>query len=231
MSEDKCIAYVYRHRKFGTTSTFYIGMGHSSKFLRSRELRGRSNGWKEVVLESNGKFEVDILASGLTWEDAAELETLLIEEYGRACYGTGCLVNIRKGGEGTKGFPQTEEHKRLLSERMRTEENPMKKNRKFGESNNFYGKKHNEEARARMKENHADFKCSNSTSSKRIINTQTEDTFECVGELSAETGIARTTLTSYLNGNSKNPTYFMYYEDFLKYGARVPDTYTARKKK
>lgn len=93
------MAVVYRHRRLDNQEVFYVGIGKSEK--RAYYKHGRNRHWKHIV--SKHGHNVELLAKGLSWEDACELESFLIEEYGRKDLGSGLLVNMTDGGDGVKG--------------------------------------------------------------------------------------------------------------------------------
>ena len=87
---------VYLHRKLTDNSVFYVGMGNKN---RPHSLN-RTEFWHKTV-EKYGLF-VDVVKTGMSNEDALELEMELISYYGRRDLGTGNLVNLTVGGEGVK---------------------------------------------------------------------------------------------------------------------------------
>lgn len=97
---------IYRHIK-PNGEVFYIGIGKTVK--RAYVSSKRSNYWKSVV-EIYG-YEVQILKQGLSWEEACELEKLLISWYGRKDLKKGTLCNMTNGGDGASGVVQSEETK------------------------------------------------------------------------------------------------------------------------
>src|SRR5690606_17227737 len=101
MIKGKTNAYVYRHIKKGTTEVFYIGIGTTKKYARAYEKNGRNKWWKGIVNKYG--FEVEIIYKNITWEEACELESLLISAYGRKDLKQGNLVNLTDGGEGSVG--------------------------------------------------------------------------------------------------------------------------------
>lgn len=76
----------------------------------------------------------------LTEERALEIEAKLIEIYGKEN-----LLNKTTGGQGISGLVFTEEQRKKMSKSQR------KVNRN-GENNPYYGKKHSEEVREKMRE-------------------------------------------------------------------------------
>lgn len=84
--------YVYAHRKLDGT-IFYIGMGKNSRaWVRS----DRSLHWTNTTRKY--KYRVEIILSGLQKWYAWELESSLIDYYGRKDLGYGTLVNKVDGG-------------------------------------------------------------------------------------------------------------------------------------
>lgn len=90
------MAIVYRHRRLDTNEIFYIGIGKEEK--RAYSKHGRNNWWKKIVNKAN--YQVEIIAKDLNYEDAKELEVLLIQEYGRKDLNNGSLINLTQGGDG-----------------------------------------------------------------------------------------------------------------------------------
>lgn len=88
---------IYRHLK-PCGEVFYIGIG---KIRRSKEKTYRNKHWCNIVNKHG--YETEILKSDLTWDDACELEKILISWYGRKDLKTGILCNLTDGGEGGYG--------------------------------------------------------------------------------------------------------------------------------
>lgn len=101
---------VYLHTRPDTRDVFYVGIG-SKKRARSRD--GRNPFWKSILAKNNGKLEIDILCENQTWDSVCQIETRLIAWFGRRDLGTGVLVNLTSGGEGTHNV--SEEAKRKMS--------------------------------------------------------------------------------------------------------------------
>lgn len=101
---------VYRHLK-PCGEVFYIGIGTKK---RPYKKVGRSKLWTNTINKYG--YEVQILKEDLSWEEAVELECILIDYYGRIDIGTGTLVNFTDGGDGALGYKYTEEHKTKMSE-------------------------------------------------------------------------------------------------------------------
>jgi hypothetical protein len=98
-------------------SIFYIGKG---TMRRANSPIGRNIAWQRTV-EKYGSYKTEILGSWDTEKEAFEHEIFLIDTFREMGYK---LTNIANGGEGSSGFRHTEDHKRLLSEKMKLN-NPM----------------------------------------------------------------------------------------------------------
>jgi len=90
---------LYRHIRLDNNTTFYVGIGNVD---RPNKKSGRNKHWYNIT--SKTEYEVDILKSNLSWQDACELESILISFYGRKDLGIGTLVNMTDGGEGIKNI-------------------------------------------------------------------------------------------------------------------------------
>jgi hypothetical protein len=94
------MAVVYQHRRLDTNEIFYIGIGKT--ICRSKSKKNRNEYWHHIV-EKHG-YDVEILHTGISWEEACQLEMTYIKKYGRKDLGLGLLVNLTDGGEGMKNF-------------------------------------------------------------------------------------------------------------------------------
>lgn len=129
---------VYRHLK-PCGEVFYIGIGDNLK--RPYAKIGRNKHWENKV-KKYPNYEVQILTTGLTKDEACELEILLIAWYGRYDLGIGKLVNKTNGGETTHGRIMEQWQKDLMSERQ--------KGTMLGEDNPNYGNHWTEEQKQYM---------------------------------------------------------------------------------
>lgn len=127
------MAILYRHIRLDKNEVFYVGIGENEE--RAYNKRGRSIYWKRVV--SKGGYEIELVFEDLTWEQACEKEKEFIALYGRKDLGTGILVNMTDGGDGTSGIFRSEEWKQARRKE--------KKGNTYG-----LGFKHSKEARALM---------------------------------------------------------------------------------
>jgi len=136
------ILYYYLREDF--SSPFYVGYGRPRR-INSRH--SRRNG-AEILPPGERRW---IVKSGLTKEEAIELEIKHIALWKRECDG-GVLLNQNLGGEGkpggqrTKGFSgrkHSEEAKKRISEKVAGKNNPR------------YGVKLSQETRNRISQNRA----------------------------------------------------------------------------
>lgn len=94
--------YVYVHRTEDTREVFYVGIGSGNRAFTKNS---RNIYWRRKV-DKHG-FEVDILISNLTLDEAYKLEMRLIKYYGREN-----LCNLTDGGDGVKN-PSSETRKKM----------------------------------------------------------------------------------------------------------------------
>ena len=102
------MAVLYRHWRLDKNEVFYVGIGKEES--RAFDFRNRSKVWKGI--KNRIEVDVEIVARDLSWSQACELEQLMIQEYGRFDLGTGRLVNLTDGGDGTFGVKQSDYTKR-----------------------------------------------------------------------------------------------------------------------
>lgn len=108
--------YLYRHIRLDKNEVFYIGIGkkykenfttHSSEYKRAyAKEKDRSQFWKNVV--SKSEYKIEIVLESDDYSFIKEKEKEFISLYGRRNLGTGTLVNLTDGGEGTIGRIPTE---------------------------------------------------------------------------------------------------------------------------
>ena len=106
------MAIVYEHLRNDTNEVFYVGMGAEKK--RAYIKYGRTQYWHNIVKKVG--YTVNIVYKDIEWEEAKQIEILLIEKYGRKDLGLGNLVNMTDGGEGVLGLICSEETRQHLRE-------------------------------------------------------------------------------------------------------------------
>lgn len=107
------MAYVYRHTRLDKNEPFYIGIGSDEKYNRAYEKARRNSLWKKIVAKTD--YEIEILIDNISFDSAKEKEIEFVKLYGRKDLGTGCLVNLTDGGDGTVNKVITDEYRKKLS--------------------------------------------------------------------------------------------------------------------
>lgn len=131
-------SYVYIHVRMDNFEPFYVGIGKTVNFKRAKEKSRRSTFWKNIISKTD--YLIRIIKTNISWEEACELEELLISLYGRRDLGTGILVNMTNGGDGNIG-QSLEQIKRRVSNSV------FKK----GKESATWGRKHTEEEKIKMR--------------------------------------------------------------------------------
>lgn len=142
--------YLYRHIRLDNNQVFYVGIGTKydyakDEYKRANIKRNRNNLWKAVINKTD--YRVDILLESDDYVFIKEKEKEFIALYGRKNLGTGTLVNLTDGGDGSIGFICKSETREKLSKINSGENHPN-----YGKSSFMLGKKHTEEAKKKMSE-------------------------------------------------------------------------------
>ncbi len=220
---------LYAHRKETDGTIFYIGIGTEKRpYLK----KSRNEYWHNTVNKYG--YYVDILAKDLTIDDALELEEFIIDEIGRKDLGKGNLVNLSNGGKGNlqvsditkkkiseaaigrtawnKGVPMSIEQKNRLSKSKIGNTSPRKGVKlsektkdKIRKAN--IGKKLTQEVKDKISKSNTGSK---NPSAKTVYNVKTNEVFGTLKEAAESIGVNYRTLSSMLNGRSKNKTNFQF---------------------
>ncbi len=126
--------YVYAHRRADDGRVFYIGKGSGR---RAWVTRRRNPFWTNTAYKHG--LAVEILASGLSCDEALSMEIAKIAEIG-----IDRLCNLTVGGEGASGYVMSEENRRLLSLRLTGREVSIETREKISSANS--GRKRSAEA-------------------------------------------------------------------------------------
>lgn len=119
--ENNCL--VYFHYRKDTNEVFYVGM--ASNLNRPYEKRGHNRLWNRIVNKHG--YEVKIIKDNITKDQAFTTEMFWIKTFGRVNNQTGQLCNMTDGGDGFTSEDTT------------------------GEKNGFYGKRHTEETKEKIR--------------------------------------------------------------------------------
>ena len=103
--------YTYAHKNATTNKIFYIGKGSKNRYKTTYK---RSAHWNHIVNKYG--FSAEILANWDTEKEAFDHEKLLISCFKDMNY---VLANKTEGGEGPSGHIHTEEHKKLISQKLK----------------------------------------------------------------------------------------------------------------
>jgi hypothetical protein len=123
---------VYQHRRNDTGEIFYIGRGVPGR----ANVYGRNPHWENIVTKHG--YSVEVVASGLTVEEANAMEIVLIDKIGRRDLKTGPLVNKTAGGEGMVGWVPSDETRAKLAAAKRGKKLSDETRAKLAEANRRY---------------------------------------------------------------------------------------------
>lgn len=211
INRDVCL---YRHVRLDKNETFYIGIGNKRRPYATHD---RSDFWKKITNKS--AYEVEVLQRNLTWEEACELEVILIEFFGRKDLNKGSLCNLTDGGEGRYGGVVSKSTRLKQSKtrrgRKQTREwinnraqslkgKPLSKEHKLKLRKAKLGKTLSEEHRQRI--SLSNILTSKKGRSKQVIDEVTGQVFRNIREAADNCNLSYTALKAQLNGQNKNST-------------------------
>lgn len=135
-------------------------------------------------------------------DELNELERYFQEYFNCTETGLNCILTKTE----IKPFRHSEESRKKMSLSQK------------GEKSSWWGKKHTEETKSKMRNYHVLNKNpmlgkfgSECVNSKKVINTETKEIFDSCKEAAEKTNMKYSTLRSYLNGSLKNKTKLIYY--------------------
>lgn len=122
----------------------------------------RNQIWKNITQKT--EYRVDVVMSGLTYDEALDKEKEFILLYGKICDGSGCLANVLDFGSGSlKNYSSESE---MINKADRMKGNQYAKGRKWSDEQklkmslsrkgykNNLGKKWSEETKNKMSQGH-----------------------------------------------------------------------------
>jgi hypothetical protein len=114
--------YVYEHWRLDRDECFYVGKGRGG---RAYSMKNRNRHHQAIVAKMariGSAFEVRIVASGLSEQEAFDLERERIAFWRTAGVD---LANLTNGGEGVSGLKHSEETKKLWSQQRKGRSVPL----------------------------------------------------------------------------------------------------------
>lgn len=174
---------VYMH--ISPSNKKYVGITSLDIDERWRKGKGYKNQqyfYRAIKKYGWDNFQHIIIAKGLTKEEAEWLEIELIREWDSTNKEYGYNISLggesgnhseetrKKISEGNKGKIISKEHRKKISEANK------------GKNNFMYGKKHPEETKRKISENHADFNGKNHPNAKSIMCLTTVKIFNTAKE-------------------------------------------------
>lgn len=195
-----------------------VYIGCTSEDLDARWSKGychNSDLRSDIKKFGKDNFKREILASGLTEEDAYDMEQELIHKY--RTIDSDSIYNISNGGKGNPGYhhTHTEEAKRKIREaslgRHHTEETKKKlSDARKGERNPMYGRHPSEETRRKLSESRRNHRHSEETKRKigkahrkKVMCIETKIIYESVSQASLEFGCSVSSITMACTGRNK----------------------------
>lgn len=176
------MAYVYRHRKLSDDSVFYIGISKKDK-CRKTTKHHRSDLWSNIVNKYG--FYPEVIATGISYDEAKELEIFMISLYGRIDNKTGILANLTDGGEGASN----------VSKQRLKKHNPR-----------FNGKKHSKEVVEGIKKRMKGYTPHNAikSRSKQVYCGFTGKTYKSISDCARDLKVSQSFISNMINGKYKN---------------------------
>jgi len=172
---------IYQHIRLDTNKVFYIGIGDIKRPYSKYQ---RNIYWKNITNKTD--YEIQILKSDLCWEEACELEVILISYFGRKDLNEGLLCNMTDGGDGCKNL----KHSKLSKSKM---------------SKSHKGKKLSKESILKRTEKQY----------KQIIDLNSLIIYKNIDELLLTFyNIKKRNLQNQLNGTTVNYSNFRYLKDY-----------------
>lgn len=114
--DQAAIYYVYEHWRLDRDECFYVGKGKGNRAYQMKDRNRHHKAIMAKVSREGFAVEVKIVASGLSEQEALNLEIERIKFWRSA---GADLANITNGGEGVSGLKHSEETKKLWSQKRK----------------------------------------------------------------------------------------------------------------
>lgn len=198
---------VYIHRN-KSNNKVYIGQTCQPLNIRWRKngtgYQGSTKFWHAIQKYGWDNFEHKIIAKNLTKEQANELEKAMIKFYNSTDNDYG--YNIQSGGN---DHSMTQETKDKISQTKLSQHNHISMEQRQqmqklykGEGNPFFGKKHTEETRKKMSQNHANVKGGNNPNAKKVLCIETGIIYASAREAAEAVERSKSAITNCCSGLS-----------------------------
>lgn len=195
---------VYQHLNPKTKEVFYIGIGLHERRAYSFYKCQRSDFWAKYV-SKHGEPIVEIISRPDTYEEAKELEIALIKKYGKRANGTGVLVNLSDGGDGSPGVKPSKETIEKRSATVRGTKRSLEARMKISAA--LKGKVRSEQHKENISKAKSGEKASKA---RKVLNVVTGQVFGCAKMAAEFYGIKHRYLCARLAGERKNNTDLVY---------------------
>lgn len=199
---------IYMHKN-KINGKVYIGQTCKPLKIRWRKdgsgYKGCTKFYNAILKYGWDNFEHIILQVDLTQDEANRIEAELIKQYDATNDRYG--YNIRPGGQ---NHTLSQETKDKISKTKLAQCNHMSEKQKQrmregykGKGNPYYGRKHSEETRAKMRKNHANVKGGNNPQAKKVLCIETGIIYPSAREASEAVCRSKSAITNCCSGRSK----------------------------
>lgn len=201
--------YLYQHVRLDDNSVFYIGIGtkpekyatYKKEYSRAyaKGKNDRSKFWHRITSKTG--YRVEILMESDDYEVVKLLEVSLVTQYGRRNLGTGNLVNLTDGGEGSRNIVVSKETSAKISKANKGRKPSDETKSAISKSN--IGKKRTPEVRKAKSEAMSGGKHINA---KIVLSLEMGIYYDTIAHAAKAHGLGTSTLSDKLNGKRTNNT-------------------------
>lgn len=195
---------VYQHLNPKTKEVFYIGIGLHERRAYSFYKSHRSGFWAKYVAK-HGEPIVEVISRPNTYEEAKELEIALIKKHGKRADGTGVLVNLADGGDGSPGVKPSKETIEKRSATVRGSKRTLETKLRMSKAHK--GKVMTEQHKLNISKAKSG---ENGSKARKVLDTNTGVVFGCAKYAAEFYGLRHRGLCAKLAGERTNNTPFRY---------------------